>query len=312
MIKWPQNKKFAFTIVDDTDKVSVQNVKPVYEYLYKSGIITTKTVWGLGSRDQYGGQSLSDNEYKEFIKDLSNKGYEIAFHGAGSGDFNREEVLQSLNLINEVVGYYPTLHANHAHNSDNLYWGSKRFSFPINYIYNFIRMVTKRKNIVSLGDKENSHAFWGDFSKKNIKYIRNRVYSGLNTIEVDKYMPYKEKSKEKFSNYWFSSSDAYDCNAFIKLLSKENIDKLVDENGCAIIYTHFAYGFVDENGNLNEEFKNCIDYLSNQNGWFAPATKILDFIKSKRNIEYISNIKSLYLDIIWFKERLIRKIFGGI
>lgn len=43
--QWPNNKKFAFTIIDDTDNGTVENTKPVYDFLYKKGIITTKTVW---------------------------------------------------------------------------------------------------------------------------------------------------------------------------------------------------------------------------------------------------------------------------
>lgn len=310
---WPENKKFAFTIVDDTDKVTVENVKPVYDYLYKSGILTTKTVWGLPSKDEFGGQSISDNNYKEFIKSISNKGFEIAFHGAGSGDFTRREVLESLDKIKDTVGYYPNLHANHALNSDNLYWGSKRFAFPLNHIYTLIRRILKRKNIISLGDKVDSDCFWGDFSKKNIKYIRNRVFSNLNTLKYDKFMPYREKSKELYSNYWFSSSDAYNYENFIKLLSCENIDRLEYERGCAIVYTHFAYGFVNENGELNEEFKKCIDYLSSKSGWFVPASELLDYINNTRKKDiYISKFQNLYLDSIWLKERIVRKIRGGI
>lgn len=313
MIKWPQNKKFAFTIVDDTDKATVQKIKSVYDYLYKSGLLTTKTVWSLPSLDELGGESLSDNNYKKFIEDIDNKGFEIGFHGAGSGNFNREEILYALDKIKDSVGYYPKIHVNHAYNEDNLYWASKRFVFPLNTIYMVVKKIIKEKCVISLGDVKDSHSFWGDFSKKNIKYIRNRVFSDLNTLSCDEFMPYKEKSKEEYTNYWFSSSDGCDCNTFIKLLSNQNIDKLEKENGCAIVYTHFAYGFVNESGELNDEFKKCIDYLSSKNGWFVPASQLLDYINSSRKKDtYLSNIQALCLDIKWFTERIIRKMFLGV
>lgn len=313
MIEWPENKKFAFTIIDDTDKATIEKIRPVYNYLYKSGLITTKTVWALPSRDELGGESLADNNYKKFIKDIANKGFEIGFHGAGSGNFTRKEVLYAVDKIKETVGYYPKIHINHAWNEDNLYFGSKRFTFPLNSLYPLIKKIMKEKNIVSLGDEKDSDYFWGDFAKRNIKYIRNMVFSDLNTISYDKYMPYKEKCKEEYSNYWFSSSDGYDCKTFINLLSHKNIDKLEIENGCAIVYTHFAYGFVNENGELNEEYKKCIDYLSSKNGWFVPASEILDYINSNRKKDiYLNSIQSLWLDIKWFNERITRKIFGGI
>ncbi len=33
-LKWPLNKDFAFTIIDDTDNSTVQNIKPIYDFLY--------------------------------------------------------------------------------------------------------------------------------------------------------------------------------------------------------------------------------------------------------------------------------------
>jgi hypothetical protein len=313
MIKWPKNKQFAFTIVDDTDEATVRNIKPVYDYLYKTNIITTKTVWVLRSRDAFGGEALSDNDYKAFIQDIANKGFEVAFHGAGSGDFNRGEVLCALDTIKDTVGYYPRLHVNHALNKDNLYFGSKRFVFPLNKLYRWIKKMIKEQCVHSLGDEKESNCFWGDFAKRNIKYIRNRVFSKLNTLAYDKFMPYKEEAKKEYSNYWFSSSDGCDCKTFIKLLTKKNIDKLEKQKGCAIVYTHFAYGFVNENGELDEEFKKCVTYLASKNGWFVPTSELLDYINSGRENEvYITNIQSLYLDIRWFTDRIIRKLFFGV
>lgn len=313
MVNWPKNKKFAFTIVDDTDKATVENIKPVYDYLYKSGVITTKTVWALPSRDKFGGESLSDDLYKLFIQDLASKGFEIGFHGAGSGNFNRDETLMALEIVRESIGKKISMHINHAWNSDNLYWQDKRFTFPLNLIYRLIRKFIIKREVKSLGDEEGSCSFWGDVAKKEVKYIRNRVFSGLNTLKNDKYMPYKERAKERYSNYWFSSSDGVDCNAFVNLLSRENIDKLERENGCAIVYTHFAYGFVNEKGELDKQFKECIDYLVSKDGWFVPATEVLDYINDNRKKEvYLNSVQGLSLDFKWFIQRIRRKLFGGV
>lgn len=306
---WPENKSFAFTIIDDTDEATVLNVKPVYDFLYENKLITTKTVWTLPSRDTFVGESLSDEHYKEFIVALSDKGYEIGSHGAGSGDFIREEVLSSFEVIKELLGDYPSIHINHAFNKDNLYWNEKRFTPIIGSIYHSLKKLIKAKVVPSLGDVENSPYFWGDFAKQNIKYIRNRVFSDLNTIKQDKYMPYRDIKKNNYTNYWFSSSDGYDCKTFIKLLSEKNIDTLEKQNGCAIVYTHFGYGFVNEKGILDEEFKKSIQYLSNKNGWFVPAGKMLEYINHQREKDiYMNNIQSLTLDTKWLAERLIRKI----
>ena len=50
-IKFPNGKKFIFTIVDDTDDAFCDKIKPVYDILYKNGLRTTKTVWVKPVRD---------------------------------------------------------------------------------------------------------------------------------------------------------------------------------------------------------------------------------------------------------------------
>lgn len=309
MINWPNGKKFALTIVDDTDYATVANVKPVYDYLFNKEIITTKTVWCYPSRDKFGGETLADQQYVDFIKSLIENGFEIAFHGAGSGSFERTEIESALNLFNDITGYFPRIYINHASNPDGIYWGKKRFGVPLTQIYDLIKKSTGKSTVFSSGDDKDSVYFWGDYAKKHIKYIRNRVYSGLNTLTCDPYMPYLEKRKLKYSNYWFSSSDGYNCKKFVSLLTSKNIDNLVAEQGCAIIYTHFAYGFIEEDGSLNKAFRDTIDYLCEQNGWFVPASDILDYMRNQRNSDiYIGNLANLIMDCRWICERMLRKI----
>lgn len=309
-IVWPNNKSFAFTVIDDTDAGTLENLKPVYDYLYEKGLRTTKTVWVYPSRDFFKGDSLEREEYKNFISDLNNKGFEIASHGPGSGSFSREEIITSFKVLEEMFGNHPSMHINHGRNPDGIYWGTKRFSFPIDKIYEFIRKYWRNVEVITTGDDPQSEQFWGDYAKANIHYIRNRVFSGINTIKIDEKMPYMEKRKINCSNYWFSSSDGYNCDAFVRLLSRKNIEKLAKEGGCCIVYTHFAYDFIDKDGNLREDFKQAIDIVSSMDGYFATATEILDILKSqKKSSDIVSGIYLLMLDLRWFFERIYRKLF---
>src|SRR5690606_40955769 len=43
--RWPQGKRFAFSIIDDTDVATVANVRPIYRLLERLGLRATKTVW---------------------------------------------------------------------------------------------------------------------------------------------------------------------------------------------------------------------------------------------------------------------------
>ena len=300
-IKWPNNCDFAFTVVDDTDGATVNNVKPVYDYLYEKGIITTKTCWVYPPRDNvYTGECLEDEAYRNFLLDLKEKGFEIGFHNAGSGGFKREETKSAFEKFKDVFGDYPRLHINHSNNIENIYWGSNRFSGIVKWLYKI-----KRSSVSSFGHDEKSEYFWGDICKKHIKYIRNRTFNGINTLKEDKRLVYKEKGKEKFSNYWFSSSDGMRLKPFLQLLTKPNVDKLEKEKGLCIVYTHFAYDFVDENGNLSEEFKKTIDYIASKNAWFAPAGEILDYVLSNKEYK-ASKTYAIFSDIKWFIERIFK------
>ena len=306
---WKDHKKFAFTIVDDTDGASVENIKPIYQYLYKKGIITTKTVWMYSPRDYFPGDSMENEAYRDYVVGLQKQGYEIALHDAGSGRFSSAEIKNALEEFREIFGSYPKMQINHGDNPSSIYWCGKRFSPLLARLYNFYK---KKKGafVESEGDMPGKPAFWGDDCKAHIRYIRNRVYGELNLLKCDPYTPYREKQKDVYSNYWFSSSDAMTADLFVQLLSKRNIDRLVQQRGCAIVYTHFGYGFVDEKTKkLRNDVKEVLDYLAEQDGWFAPASEILDtLLEQKHGNEYLSSWKSLKLDIRWLAERVYRRL----
>lgn len=108
-MKWPNNKKFAFTIIDDTDGGFVNNTKPIYDLLSQLNIKTTKTVWVYPPRDRFRGGYLLDNNYFNFIKELQDNGFEIALHNVGSGNFDRNEIRIGIEIFKEKIGYYPKI-----------------------------------------------------------------------------------------------------------------------------------------------------------------------------------------------------------
>lgn len=305
---WPENKDFAFTIIDDTDAGTLKNTEAVYDLLYENGLFTTKTVWAFPSRDHFLGESLADRRYKEFICDLCIKGYEIASHGPGSGDFTRDETIESLHIIERLFGNYPRIFINHASNKGNLYWAQKRFNRLIGLLFLFIKKLKREEIAISYGDDPESPYYWGDHAKEKVQYMRNHVFTGLDLFKYEHHTPYRERSKDDCSNFWFSSSDGFDCKTFNRLLEPENVDELVENHGCAIVYTHFGYGFV-ENGKLDDTFKERIEYLSNKNGWFVPAGELLDYLlENKIEDAYLNGLQKFTLDAKWFFTRIIRKI----
>lgn len=301
---WPNGKQFAFTIIDDTDKSTVENIKPVYDYLYSHGLKTTKTVWAYPSRDGFPGQTLTDPGYREFILSLKDKGFEIASHGAGSGVFGREEILSGLELFRETLGDYPRIFINHNVNSDCVYWGSERFSRPVSALYGTARRMLGKSRVRSGGSDPDSPSFWGDACKQKIGFIRNHTVSEVNTIRFDPDMPCRVKRKQKYSNYWFASSDGQNADMFCRLLSRENVDGLAKEGGLCLVYTHFAYGFVKD-GNLDARFTEIIDRISSLNGWFAPAGEILEYLLGQKTSDRPRGaVREFIMDAKWAMDRL--------
>lgn len=288
---YPQNKKFAFTIIDDTDGAKLENIKPVYDLLFRLGFRTTKTVWVFPSKDQFKGSSLEDYRYRQYIKRLQKQGFEIALHGVGSGNFKRKEIIEGLKTFEKF--FSPAkLQINHGQNSDNLYWGIKRFQL----LKPFWR-INKFK-----GDEKSSEYFWGDLAKKHIKYVRNFTFKNLNTLKTDPLMPYQDENKPHV-NYWFSSSDGADVEKFNKLISPEKVEKLKREGGVSIIYTHFASGFV-KSGRLNREFERKLTYLSRQGGYFVPAGILLDYLLKTRKRTAATKKELIKLELKWLRDKI--------
>src|SRR6185369_261507 len=127
----PQGARFAFSVLDDTDDSTLDNVGPLYALLRDLGFRTTKTVWPLdcpeGSRNFFAAETLQNKSYLGFVHELADAGFEIASHGATMESSRRERTLEGLELIRSEFGCYPRLFCNHGQNRENLYWGSRRF-----------------------------------------------------------------------------------------------------------------------------------------------------------------------------------------
>ena len=247
---------------------------------------------------------MLDENYLSFITDLKNRGFEIALHNVGSGKFTRKEIIDGFNIFNRELGFCPRLHINHASNTDNIYWGYERYKFPLK---NAMELIYGGKRKYYGTDIESDY-FWGDICKEKITYIRNYTFNDINTLKVDPRMPYIDKDKEKYSNFWFSSSDGHTVNEFNALLAKDNIDRLESEGGACIVYTHFASQFVDSAGRLDREFARNMEYLSGKNGWFVPASTLLDYLLKQRENKYVTRNYLRRLDFRWALDRVVKRL----
>jgi hypothetical protein len=276
MMLLPPGKRFAFSVLDDTDDSTLENVGPVYALLRELGFRTTKTVWPMdcpeGSRHFFAAETLQDKAYLGFVHELADAGFEVAFHGATMESSRRERTLEALEFIRSEFGRYPRLSCNHGQNRENLYWGSRRFrSAPVRLM---ARALGRADGDAYEGDREGSPFFWGDVCRDRIHYVRNFTFDRLNMLEVDRAMPYHVASAP-YVRYWFSTADAPDADAFNRLLTPPRIDRLETDGGVCIVSTHFGKRFVNQ-GRVNPTTEGLLRYLAARQGWFVPVSDVLD------------------------------------
>ncbi|TAJ12112.1 hypothetical protein DMA11_14190 [Marinilabiliaceae bacterium JC017] len=304
-VKWPDGKRFAFTVFDDTDYSTVDNSPKIYKFLYDLGMITTKSVWPIKGEHVplVGGSTCENPEYLKWVYRLQEQGFEIALHNATYHTSNRDQVIKGLEIFKEYFGDYPKVHVNHTGCDDSIYWGDERLRGINRMFYNVLTCF--RNSGKFMGTLESSDLFWGDKCKEYIKYVRNFVYSDINTLKACPYMPYFDERKP-FVNNWFASSEGANCHTFCQTISEINQDRLEEESGCCIMYTHFGSPDFYEYGRLNGNFKKLMERLSLKNGWFVPVSVLLDYIRKERGNYSISDKEHSRLERRW----LINKIFG--
>lgn len=307
MMKWPEGKQFAFSIFDDTDVATLEYIRPIYDTLTSLGMYTTKSVWSLNTskKSPYSGShTLEDKPYADYINELQDRGFEIAFHGASMVSTSRPQILKALNIFKEVTGQFPTIYAPHASNKENIYWGETRFSIPL--FKNLFSLIFKEQRGKFKGHLENNDYFWGDIAKQYFKYIRGFTYNDLNLFNVGIPIVYHNQFHPWINN-WFFTTDADNVEVFNQVIAEKNQDELIKNNGICIISTHLGKGFLS-NGILNIKTRQLLERLCQNNGWFVPVSTILDYLNGN-NISTSTSltwIQRFFLEAKWFIHAYLR------
>jgi hypothetical protein len=301
VIELPEGKRFAFTILDDTDLATLEKVKPVYDLLNDLGFRTTKTTWVLPTNkpeDSNVGETLDDAAYRDWLLQIQGQGFEIASHGARGGISTREEILDAMRIFDSVFGHDPVIHVNHFFNPDNLYWGRQRLTVPpLRLLYG---MHPSTRDF--FGQDSTSEYFWGDYVRDNVQYVVSFSFSDLNVLKKNPRMPY-HLHQTPYVPWWFHTADGGNVGSFNRLMTPDNLDRLEKEGGVSIVYTHFAAGFV-QNGELDSVFVARMTDLSERDGWFVPAGDILDYLRDREGRGDLSFRERWRLETIWFLEKL--------
>jgi hypothetical protein len=281
LIAYPGQTEFAFTILDDTDDSTVENVGPIYQLLDELGMRTTKTLWPVacpeGSRSYFAGKTLADDRYREFAHELARRGFELTWHCATMESSTRERTEQGLEVFRREFGAYPSIHVNHGENRENIYWGPKRYHSPL--LRAVRRLGRFRRHVVFDGEVEGSPYFWGDLCRRHFRYVRGFTFHEIDTLSADPGLVYRLTSTP-YVNAWFSTSDAADVREFARLVTRRSIDRLRAHRGLCILSTHLGKGFVRD-GRVDPRVADALRYTASLPGWFVPVSEILDWFVTR-------------------------------
>ncbi|HET6231009.1 MAG TPA: hypothetical protein VFE05_13130 [Longimicrobiaceae bacterium] len=308
---FPHGKRFAFTILDDTDVATVDNVEPVYRLLLELGMRTTKTVWPLGcpegSRNFSSSQTLEDAEYLEMVRGLADRGVEITWHGATMESSERGRTHEALERFRELFGGYPRIHANHSYNRENVYWGTGRVDQPV--LKALVRRAVPTPPDHYQGHVPGSPFWWGDLCSEHIEYARNLTFNEVDLFRVNPSMPYRDPARP-LVRWWFSCADAEDRDEFNELLRPSRVAKLVEEGGCCIVATHLGKGFA-RNGEVDRLVRRRLEALAAADGWFVPVGELLDWLRARRDTDDLPADEWDRMQWRWARDLMRRKLRRG-
>jgi hypothetical protein len=299
-VRWPAGKAFAFSVFDDTDGASLEDVPAVYALLADLGLRTTKSVWTL--RGEAGdGLACDDPRYRAWAEGLQEQGFEIGLHNVCSRTSPRARTIEGIERFREVFGAYPSTHVNHSACRENIYWGSRRVSGSNRVIYDVLSRRSHRTAFE--GHVDSSPLFWGDVCSSRVKYVRNFVHGDINTSRYCPEMPYHDP-KRPYVNHWFASTEGPNVRTFVEKLSDANLSRLVAEGGACIMYTHFASGFAPH-GELDPRFVRVMRRLSSLDGWFVPVTTLLDHLLAAKGRHELTDAERCRLERRWLVHKML-------
>lgn len=299
---WPEGRSFAFTIFDDTDYATLENVRPVYDFLSDHGYRITKSVWPLAGTDEplCSGSTCQDKPYLQWLHELETRGFEIGYHMTTYHSSTRKQTERGLEEFKRLFGAYPSAMANHSGCLENIYWGDARLSGLNAAAYNLLTGYRFRNRYG--GHLPDSKYFWGDLCRGKITYVRNFILPEINCLKAVPFMPYHD-SRRPYVNFWYPASEGPELGTFNNRIIEEAQDRLEAEGGACIMYTHLACGFC-ENGRLDGRFKSLMDRLSKKNGWLVPVSTLLNYLRQVNGNHTITDRERRQLERRWLRHKL--------
>jgi hypothetical protein len=272
---YPGGKRFGFTILSHAQHVPTGTLRPLYALFEELGLRTTQMVCSFATARSAAG-TLDDPEYRDFVVELKERGFEIGWAGASAESNERQRVIEGLDRFRDVIGAYPRVYVNHASKRENLYWGNDRIDQSL------LKAVIYRTASAPAGyfegHLEGSPFWWGDICKERVDYVLNLTFDDINLSRINPSMPYTDPTRPLVKS-WFSACSAVDNAEFNQLLRPDRQEKLDREAGCCVVATDLSRGFI-RNQIIERLARKRFESIAAKPGWFVPVSTMLDHLKA--------------------------------
>lgn len=300
---WPGGAPFAFTVIDDTDKTTLENGPLVYDVLTDLGIHVTKTVWPVAPKGppRTGGSTCDDPDYLRWALQLQTEGHEIGFHNASDHPSTREETIAALDRFETLFGHDPRIGADHSANTEAMYWGPARLTGVRSAAYRAVGPVLWDHRLRSEGHIPGSPYFWGDACRDRIDYWRNFTFATSDVLDAGP-VPYHDTARP-LVRWWYAATHAPHRDPFLAAIAPDRLDELERTGGACILYTHFGTNFVWE-GELDPRFEPAMQAVTQRGAWCAPVSEVLDHLRRERGDHVITDQERAQMERRWLRDQV--------
>lgn len=285
----------GFCITDDTDAATLESVAIVYDFLASIGLFTTKTVWAFEPAQPCGvpalppsitrGVTLQNTAYLDYVRRLSEKGFEISLHGASAGNNVRARTAEAFAMLDRELRPSRT-YICHAKNAENPYW--HQLVAPRGPAQWLLGLASRYR---CSGEDRSSLYFWCDLCLERGMRIRLFRTRNINTLASNPSMPYHDPEKPLVPA-WFSATkrSIADCCA------PGSIAQLRSERGLCVLY-QYLHRYADlQRQRVHPAFQAaCERLMSAGDIWVDTTERLMDRLQVMQGVFLAARERELWV-----------------
>lgn len=322
--KYPYPFEAWLTISSDPDCASYESWLELDNLIFKKLKLPWANSIFLFSFNQNLPDQVSLDKYPEIGKQPTDAIHTWGdFVHAGEKGFSAQDAILGIELLKKH-NINPLIWVDHSRFTGNMIhnnkWGSTPFhtdSSGYKYkVYEYTLDLVKESGVryiwsgelaptIGQDRKVNFFEWGGAFSlKPRLSYLIRQVFpmmlsrGGIKKISKKYELLYENQFPDGTKLYCFNRFGKWkhaDILGLSKIISKQNIDKLIHKKGAMVAYTHLGKRNPEYSGesHVPEETVECFEYVKKKHEekslMFSPVSELLDYVVLRNNMEINGN-----------------------